>query len=511
MKFCLTGFLSRNLTRMNRFVINAYNPNGRVNGPMTGTLYIPSEQVEQNALILYVEKWLTHEWHTNGNLISTQSASAMCMNSENNHGRMDYAFIDPPFGANINYSELNYIWESWLGVITENETEAIENEVQHKGVTEYRLLMRSCFVEVYRCLKPGHWVTIEFSNTSSAIWNSIQTALSDVGFIVANVSILDKKHAGIKSMAYSTAVKQDLVISAYKPDTDFEVRFKKEAATEDGVWDFVRSHLEKLPVAKMKGGVLEFVQERDPRILFDKVVAYYFLNGFTVPVSAKQFQDGLKARFTEDDGMFFLPEQHAEYMKQKAKATTLVQAELFVSDESSAIAWLRQSLKDKPQTYQSIQPGFMQQLKAWNKFEKQIELRDLLEENFRCYDGRGLVPNPIHTYLSTNYHELRNLKDDDPRLRAKGKDMWYVPNPTDAAEVEAMREKSLLREFETYKTEKKIKTPRIEALRLGFQKCYEAHDYKTIAEIAKKIPEDVREGDERLLRYYDRAMLYLED
>ena len=305
-------------------------------------------------------------------------------------------------------------------------------------------------------------------------------------------------------------MKQDLVISAYKPDADFEVRFKKEAATEDGVWDFVRSHLEKLPVAKMKGGVLEFVQERDPRILFDKVVAYYFLNGFTVPVSAKQFQDGLRARFTEEDGMFFLPEQHAEYMKQKAKSSKLVQAELFVSDESSAIAWLRQSLKEKPQTYQSIQPGFMQQLKAWNKFEKQIELRDLLVENFRCYDGQGPVPNPIHTYLSTQYHDLRNLKDDDPRLRAKGKDLWYVPNPKDAAEVEAMRERSLLKEFEMYKTEKKVKTPRIEALRIGFQKCYEAHDYKTIAEIAKKIPEDVRDGDEKLVRYYDRAMLHLE-
>ena len=55
----------------------------------------------------------------------------------------------------------------------------------------------------------------------------------------------------------------------------------------------------------MKAGVLQVVPERDPRILFDKVVAYYFRNGFPIPISATEFQEGLRTRFTEDDGMFF--------------------------------------------------------------------------------------------------------------------------------------------------------------------------------------------------------------
>ena len=44
------------------------------------------------------------------------------------------------------------------------------------------------------------------------------------------------------------AVKQDLVISAYKPTTGFEQRFLAEAGTEEGAWDFVRQHLAQLPV-----------------------------------------------------------------------------------------------------------------------------------------------------------------------------------------------------------------------------------------------------------------------
>ncbi len=507
---------TRYLSKLSKICMNYFfhGGGGAVNAGLLGTLYVPSTSVESNVIEVLgtrlgklISLLPVANYRGQSLLMCQSSTEVMGLASES----FDYLFLDPPFGANLNYSELNCIWESWLGVMTDCKPEAVENDVQHKGIDEYRSLMKACFAEAYRVLKPGHWLTVEFSNTSASVWNSIQTTLSDVGFVVANVSSLDKKQGSFKAVTTPTAVKQDLVISAYKPDADFEKRFKDEAVTEDGVWDFIRTHLEKLPVSKMKAGVLQVLPERDPRILFDKVVAYYFRNGFPIPISAKEFQEGLRTRFTEDDGMFFLPEQHAEYLKQKAKATQLVQAELFVSDESSAIAWLRQKLKEKPQKMQTIQPEFMQQIQAWNKYEQELELRVLLEQNFLCYDGRGPVPNPIHTYLSTQYHELRNLKDEDPALKAKAKDLWYVPNPKDAAEVEKMRERALLKEYEAYKTEKKIKTPRFEALRLGFQKSYEAHDYATIVAIAKKIPSDVVETDEKLLRYFDRAQLHLED
>ena len=518
MRFLLTGMASR-ASMMNRLHVNHYffGGGGWNGGYLKGAIYIPSLPIETSVLAQWRDrldsvrnayKNLRREYQIT---IPTESSTNRVLSSE----VLDYIFMDPPFGANLDYSELNFLWESWLKVWTNNSDEAIESPFQGKGSIEYRRLMAECFQRAYESLKPGRWITVEFSNTSASVWNGIQSALSNVGFIVANVSALDKKQGSFNAVTNATSVKQDLVISAYKPDAEFERRFKDEAATEDGVWDFIRTHLEKLPVSKMKmlGGMaqLQVVPERDPRILFDKVVAYYFRNGFPIPISAKEFQEGLRARFTEDDGMFFLPEQHAEYLKQKAKATKLVQAELFVSDESSAIAWLRQKLKEKPQKIQTIQPEFMQQIQAWNRYEQQLELRVLLEQNFLCYDGRGPVPNPIHTYLSTQYHELRNLKDEDPTLKAKAKDLWYVPNPKDAAEVERMRERALLREYETYKTARKVKTPRLEALRLGFQKSYEEHDYAMIVAIAKKLPADVVETDEKLLRYFDRAQLHLED
>ncbi len=47
--------------------------------------------------------------------------------------------------------------------------------------------------------------------------------------------------------------------------------------------------------------MLQFVPERDPRILFDQMVAYYVRKGYPVPISSQEFQIGLSQRFIERD------------------------------------------------------------------------------------------------------------------------------------------------------------------------------------------------------------------
>ena len=176
---------------------------------------------------------------------------------------------------------------------------------------------------------------------------------------MANVSALDKKQGSFKAVTTPTAVKQDLVISAYKPNGGFEERFLREAQTEEGVWDFVRTHLQYLPVTKRQGALFQFIPERDPRILFDQMVTYYIRKGRLVPVSSQEFQIGLSQRFIERDGMYFLPDQVAEYDRRKMTSGELKQMSMFVSDEASAIQWLRQLIKEKPQTFSDINPQFM--------------------------------------------------------------------------------------------------------------------------------------------------------
>lgn len=354
-------------------------------------------------------------------------------------------------------------------------------------------------------------MTVEFSNTKAAVWNTIQSALAEAGFIVANVSALDKKQGSFKAVTTPTAVKQDLVISAYKPNGGFEERFLKEADTEEGVWDFVRTHMRYLPRIKPQGNSLLPIPERDPRILYDQMLAYYVRKNRQIPMNSADFQLGLAQRFLERDGMYFLPDQAALYDRSKLVFSEPPQFSLYVRDEASAIQWLRSLLKDKPQTFADINPQFMQQLSGWRKNEKQLDLRELLGQNFLIYEGKGPVPEQIHSYLSSNWKDCRNLPKDSPQLTAKAKDRWYVPDPNKATDLEKLREKALLKEFDAYlariaeEPRKKLKEFRMEAVCAGFKKAWQEQDYQTIITFAERIPATVLEEDDKLTMWYSMA------
>lgn len=492
-------------------VCNSYRPTGysQVSQYMKGIYYVPSQHSELSPWYVHAGKLtrLTKAFaglFSRDEMVHIQAASAVQLFLPND--TVDYVFTDPPFGENIYYADLNFLVESWHKVITNATPEAIIDRFKKKGLPEYQHLMQRCFAEYCRVLKPGRWITVVFHNSRNAVWNAIQEAMQSAGFVVADVRTLDKQQGSYRQVT-STTVKQDLVISAYKPNGGLEQRFKLEAGTQEGVWDFVRAHLKHLPVFVSKEGQAEIIAERLNYLLFDRMVAFHVQRSVTVPMSATEFYAGLVQRFSERDGMYFLPEQVAEYDKKRMTVKEVLQLQLFVTDESSAIQWLKQQLMGKPQTFQELHPQFMREIGGWQKFEKPLELREMLEQNFLCYDGKDDVPGPIHSYLSTNFKELRNLSKDDPALQAKAKDRWYVPDPNKAGDLEKLRERSLLREFEEYKTGKKrLRVFRLEAVRAGFRKAWQAHDYATILHVARKIPENILQEDQKLLMWYDQAL-----
>ncbi len=497
-----------NISKMNRYrpgVSFPYNP-------MSGTLYVGSQICESNPFIAYrnkIKKLVAAKAQTlvSGSVaISTQSTSFI--SKQLPPDSVDYIFVDPPFGDNLPYSELSFLWESWLRVHTNTDQEAIISRIQGKGLPEYLALMQSCFSGMHECLKPGRWMTVEFHNSRNSVWSAIQEALGKAGFVVADVRVLDKGSKTKKQISGANAVRQDLVISAYKPNGGLEDRFRLEAGTEEGAWDFVRTHFRQLPVFVSKDGQAEVIVERQNYLLFDRMVAFHVQRGVTVPLSAAEFYAGLEQRFPARDGMYFLSDQVAEYDRKRMTVREVLQLQLFVSDEASAIQWLRQQLLKKPQTFQEIHPQFLRELGGWQKHEVALELSQMLEQNFLRYDGRGEVPTQIHSYLSTNFRELRNLPKDDETLRAKGKDRWYVPDPNKAGDLEKLREKALLREFEEYRTsaQKRLKVFRLEAVRAGFKKAWQERDYGTIIAVAQRIPDDVLQEDPKLLMWYDQAV-----
>ena len=495
-------------------ILNRYSPShySQVNRQLTGVYYVSSQISEVsprynlgNKLSRLINAFgdARSQQIPRSSIVTVGTAASLGVSNET----VDYIFTDPPFGENIYYADLNFLVESWHGVLTNAEPEAIIDRFKKKGLPEYQHLMQRCFEEYCRVLKPGRWITVVFHNSKNAVWTAIQEAMLAAGFVVADVRTMNKQQGSYRQVT-STAVKQDLIISAYKPNDGLEKRFAIKKGTEEGVWDFLHTHLAQLPVFILKGGRVEIVNERQPHLLFDRMVAFHVLRNVTVPLSLGEFLGGLAKRFPERDGMVFLPGQVTEYDSKRMTVKEVLQLEIFVIDEASAIQWLRHQLSLKPQSFQEIHPQFLLEIGGWQKHERSLELSELLEQNFLRYDGDGDVPSQIHSYLSTNFKELRNLPKVHSGLCAKAKNRWYVPDLNKADDLNKVRERALLREFEEYRasTHKRIKVFRIEAVRSGFRRAWQNQDYETIIAVAKKFPENVLQEDPTLLMWYDQAL-----
>ncbi|NLL19283.1 MAG: DNA methylase, partial [Clostridia bacterium] len=173
----------------------------RKGGIIKGTLYISSLYQENMTLRFLKDKVRLFKRIYNNNrkklMISAQDAESV-YNIPNSS--IDYIFTDPPFGDNLMYSELNFLWEAWLKVFTNNQKEAIVNNAQNKGLSEYKELMTACFREMFRILKPNRWMTVVFHNSKASVWNAIQDAITKAGFVIAQVTVMDKQQGSFKQV-----------------------------------------------------------------------------------------------------------------------------------------------------------------------------------------------------------------------------------------------------------------------------------------------------------------------
>ena len=461
------------MSKIARYVPTHYS---QVNQYLSGTLYIGSQIVEVSLNYVIsgkIKRLLTTFKKMKYDLTSKFCVSTQSANQQTNilSKNIDYIFTDPPFGDNLMYSELNFLWEAWLKVFTNNKSEAIINSSQNKTLTEYCQLMLAAFREYYRVLKPSRWITVVFHNSKSAVWNAIQEAMNKAGFITAHVTVLDKKQGSFKQVTAAGAVKNDLIISAYKPKSSFVQSFLTNSGL-NAESEFVKQFLEKLPVRP--------VIERTEKMLYSKMLAYYVQHGYEVRHDSKSFYAMLREYFEESDGYWFISTQMSAYdehrKKMKLEGIEEIrdgQSAMFISDERSALIWLEQFL-DRPGTYSDIYSEFT---KISNICDDTVpELKKLLEDSFVSENGKYRRP------------ETEQEKQT----------------------VSEKREKILLREFETLLSEtltggKKIRTVRKEALFFGFETCYKTKRFADILAIAERLDRKILENNADLSEFIEIA------
>ena len=113
---------------------------------------------------------------------------------------------------------------------------------------------------------------------------------------------------------------------------------------------------------------------------------------------------------------------------------------------------------------------------------------------------KGDVLPELATILEENF-----IKDEDGK--------WRKPDAEKAADLEILRGKKLMKEFNLYLEQaskpktKRMKDTRLEVLRYGFKECYKQKNYQAIVIVGDHIQESLLQEDEVLLQYYDIASM----
>ncbi len=224
LRFGVTALLLR-LTRMNQYRPEVSYPTSII----TGTYYMPQISVEaavwhqysnkvERLAKGYVEIGASSHAFTSDLLISTQSATKL---AEITSDSVDYIFTDPPYAGNIQYGELNFIWEAWLDFDTHwHDREIIVNETRGMTDADWARLMRQAMAECYRVLKPGRWISLCYHDTSEGTWELLQDIMAECGFIPEQIDrtlFIDTGGMTYNQNTADKVTKRDLVINFRKP------------------------------------------------------------------------------------------------------------------------------------------------------------------------------------------------------------------------------------------------------------------------------------------------------
>ena len=283
LRFLLLSYNASHSTLMTRVVAKKSQRDLVVTSGQPGVLYISGLPVEKNlfAGLKRKLKTITQAFETtysHRGLVQVHNASSHSIPLADDS--IDYVFTDPPFGANIPYSEVNFLNEAWLGKTTNPEQEAIVSSHQGKSVAAYQSLLAGVFSEVQRVMKPTAAVSVVFNSGSANVWNAFKNSCTDAGLTIECTSVLDKKQGSFKQVTANGSVKGDPIILLRKS------RKRKQSKSED-VWVVAQQIIHRAKSDPM---------ELSPQRLYSRLVGHYLALELDVPIDAPDFYMQLKER-----------------------------------------------------------------------------------------------------------------------------------------------------------------------------------------------------------------------
>ena len=260
---------------------------------------------------------------------------------------VDAIITDPPYGGNVQYSELCNFYIAWLKGTTLNANAILDNKLEAvqtrhtghkyvKSLNDYRRVLREIFEECYRVLKPGRWMVMTFHNRQFSIWSAIHLAAHDAGFvwlekdgmiyqppIQAYITTLHQRAAG--------SMLGDFILTYRKAESLPEERWIEEAEVEN-------------KIREIAGQAIEYHGGAKLYTIYTRLMPFLLNNRLLETTTDQDLEPYLRKYFVKKDDKWYFPETTAgrvpeakveEYAPVEARVESIIRRFLYTKHRAT--------------------------------------------------------------------------------------------------------------------------------------------------------------------------------
>jgi len=240
--------------------------------------WVPDDYIEENVWFRFEDRFkiLLKTKEEIVNMISSKNSigkftlNKIAAEDINLPNEVDYIFTDPPYGDAIQYSELSYMWNSWINEEVDINKEVIINPKQNKGKEEFKHLFELSITNISKQLKLNGHFTLCFQNKEFSVWKDIIEIFKSNNFNLVDIKIHDTLGNSFNKSW-----------SKFSPKTDIYLTFKK---VKTNVTNKTNSNHFEDSLRNIVTTVINFLKEKNeiitPQIIYDLTVSLLISNYF---------------------------------------------------------------------------------------------------------------------------------------------------------------------------------------------------------------------------------------
>ena len=235
--------------------------------------WVPSTHTEKNPIQQFKKKAISaikaleslSDKLTNSQFkILNQSSEKINIIEDNS---IDLILTDPPYGDSIAYLGLSMLWNEWLDLKVDYESEVIIDPYRKKDILDFHNRSLKVFNECYRVLKNNKLLIFTFYNRQLKIWKAIIDACLSAGFFLEKIEWMEQANSsGTQGINKKNTLKGDFLYY-FKKKKKFSVIKEKVKSSEEKVIHLINN----LFVRKEILTVSQIFEEIIPQIVNERL------------------------------------------------------------------------------------------------------------------------------------------------------------------------------------------------------------------------------------------------